>query len=221
LTCNSIQPTPDYDSINSTTHPPLFTHIPTDELLNYGIPSEWLEAVQQATEDTLFDLIDHLPQEAAEALLELAIGNQPPIHQSQTTSSDPFNHPDAQRRFRVMNNLEELQRALDYPWEKWTVFLHPAQRHLVERDYNGPARISGSAGTGKTIVALHRAVFLARRHPNATILLTTFSAALAHTLQLKLDRLVGNESAIHERIVVRSLPTLAHELYTDTFGPPS
>ena len=57
-----------------------------------------------------------------------------------------------------MSNVEELERALDYPWEKWTVFLHPAQRQLVERDYNGPARVSGSAGTGKTIVALHRGV---------------------------------------------------------------
>jgi len=44
--------------------------------------------------------------------------------------NDPFSHPDAQRRFRVMSNLEELQRALEFPWEKWTVFLHPAQRSL-------------------------------------------------------------------------------------------
>ena len=78
------------------------------------------------------------------------------------TDRDPFAHPDAQRRFGVMSNQEELRRALDYPWEKWTVFLHPAQRQVVERSYRGPARVSGSAGTGKTIVALHRAVHLAR-----------------------------------------------------------
>ena len=53
--------------------------------------------------------------------------------------------PDAQRRFRVMADVEALERALDYPWEKWTVFLHPAQRQLVEREYSGPARVSGSA----------------------------------------------------------------------------
>jgi hypothetical protein len=58
--------------------------------------------------------------------------------------------PDVQRRFRLMRNVEELERALDYAWDKWSVFLHPAQRQLVERDYNGPARVSGSAGTGKT-----------------------------------------------------------------------
>ena len=74
-------------------------------------------------------------------------------------AGSPFEHPDAQRRFRVMTNVEELQRALDFPWEKWTVFLHPEQRDWVERDYTGPARVSGSAGTGKTIVALHRAAW--------------------------------------------------------------
>ena len=67
--------------------------------------------------------------------------------------SNPFEHPDAQRRFRIMTNVEELQRALDFPWEKWTVFLHPEQQQWVERDYTGPARISGSAGTGKTLLA--------------------------------------------------------------------
>src|SRR5436189_4216484 len=98
----------------------------------------------------------------------------------------PFDHPDAQRRFRVITNVEELQRALDAPWEKWTVFLHPEQRQWVERDYNGPARVSGSAGTGKTVVALHRAAHLSRTNPGARVLLATFSDPLAHALQSKL-----------------------------------
>ena len=94
-----------------------------------------------------------------------------------------------------MTNVEELQRALDFPWEKWTVFLHPEQRQWVERDYTGPARVSGSAGTGKTIVALHRAVHLARTHPDARVLLTTFSDTLANALQTKLKRLVEQRAA--------------------------
>ena len=53
----------------------------------------------------------------------------------------------------MMGDLAELERALESPWDKWTVFLHPAQRQWVERDFAGPARVSGSAGTGKTIVA--------------------------------------------------------------------
>ena len=87
-----------------------------------------------------------------------------------TVSPQRREQPDAQRRFRVVTNVVELQRALDYPWEKWTIFLHPAQRDLVEHAYNGPARVSGSAGTGKTVVALHRAVFLARKHEDARLL---------------------------------------------------
>jgi hypothetical protein len=76
--------------------------------------------------------------------------------------ANPFTHPDAQRRFRVVENLEELKTALDQPFEKWAVFLHPAQRDLVEREWSGAVRISGSAGTGKTIVALHRGAHLAK-----------------------------------------------------------
>ena len=148
---------------------------------------------RSATEDTLLALTDHLPAEAAEALLELATGGKPRVPQPAVVTANPFEHPDAQRRFRVMANVEELERALDFPWEKWTVFLHPEQRQWVERDYAGPARVSGSAGTGKTIVALHRAAHLARTHPDARVLLTTFSDTLANALQTKLKRLLGNE----------------------------
>jgi superfamily I DNA/RNA helicase len=112
-----------------------------------------------------------------------------------------------------------LQRALDYPWEKWTVFLHPDQREWIERDYAGPARVSGSAGTGKTIVALHRAAYLARTHPNARVLLTTFSDALAHALQIKLRRLLGNEPRLAERIDVHSLDAIGARLYKTHVGP--
>ena len=143
----------------------IFAGMSDDELLGYGVPAEWLNDVKKATEDTLLALTDHLPAEAAEALLELATGGKPRVPQPAVATANPFDHPDAQRRFRVMANVEELQRALDFPWEKWTVFLHPEQRQLVERDYTGPARVSGSAGTGKTIVALHRAAHLARTQP--------------------------------------------------------
>src|SRR5690606_27164484 len=137
----------------------------------YGVPADWLADVKGATDDTLLTLADHLPAEAAEALLELATGGKPRVSQPLFAGASPFEHPDAQRRFRIMTNVEELERALAFPWEKWTIFLHPEQRQWVERDYSGPARVSGSAGTGKTIVALHRAAYLARQHPDARILL--------------------------------------------------
>ncbi|CBE69095.1 MAG: AAA family ATPase [Candidatus Methylomirabilis oxygeniifera] len=198
--------------------PRLFAEVSDDCLLNYGVPLGWLNDVRQATEDTLLALADHLPSEAAEALLELATGGKPDVAKPVPTGTDPFAHPDAQRRFRVMNNIEELQRALDYPWDKWTVFLHPAQRQWVERDYNGPARVSGSAGTGKTIVALHRAVFLTRANPDARVLLTTFSDILANALRIQLRRLVSNEPRLAERLEVHSIDAIGHRLFKPHLG---
>lgn len=185
------------------------------------MPAEWLNDVKAATETTLLALTDHLPAEASEALLELATGGKPRIAQPAITAASPFDHPDAQRRFRVLTNVEELQRALDFPWEKWTVFLHPEQRQWVERDYAGPARVSGSAGTGKTIVALHRAAYLARKNPNARVLLTTFSDTLASALQTKLRRLLGSEPRLAERIDVHSLNAIGLRLYKTHIGPAS
>jgi mRNA-degrading endonuclease RelE of RelBE toxin-antitoxin system len=200
--------------------PLLFAALSDDQLLNYGVPPEWLNDVRHATEDTLLTLADHLPSEAAEALLELATGGKPEVAKPLAAGADPFAHPDAQRRFRVMNNVEELERALDYPWEKWTVFLHPAQRQWIERDYTGSARVSGSAGTGKTIVALHRAVFLARAHLDARVLLTTFSDILANALRTQLKRLISNEPRLAERLEVHSIDAIGHRLFKSHFGQP-
>jgi len=197
----------------------LFANRQDDELLGYGVPVEWLADVKAATENSLLALADHLPAEAAEALLELATGGKPRVPAPAVATANPFDHPDAQRRFRVMTNVAELQTALDYPWEKWTVFLHPEQRQWVERDYSGPARVSGSAGTGKTIVALHRAVYLARSHPDARVLLTTFSDTLARALHTKLKRLVGSEPRLAERIDVVSLNAIGQRLYKAQHGP--
>jgi hypothetical protein len=199
----------------------LFAGMTDDALLDYGVPAEWLDDVKSATEDTLLILTDHLPAEASEALLELATGGKPRIPPTAVVAASPFDHPDAQRRFRVMTNVEELQRALDFPWEKWTVFLHPEQREWVERDYASPARVSGSAGTGKTIVALHRAAYLARAHPSARVLLTTFSDTLANALRTKLKRLLGNEPRLAERIDVHSLNAIGLRLYKAHVGPAS
>ena len=198
--------------------PALFRRVAEVDLLRYGVPVEWLPEVQAATEDNLLELADHLPKEAAEALLELATGATPKAAQPAGAGADPFDHPDARRRFRVVSDSEELARALDYPWEKWTVFLHPAQRESVERDYNGPARIAGSAGTGKTIVALHRAVFLARTHPDARVLLTTFSDTLANALKTKLRHLISNEPRLAERVEVYALNAVARRLYERNIG---
>jgi hypothetical protein len=200
----------------------LFSDLSDDKLLGYGVPPEWLDEVRRVhDEDRLLDIADHLPQEAAEALLNLATGTTPELPARSPVEADAFAHPDAQRRFRVMTNIEALQLALDYPWEKWAIFLHPAQRRLVDREYNGAARISGSAGTGKTIVALHRAVVVAQRNPQAQVLLTTFSKALANALRMRLRTLIGTEAAVAERIAVQPMTAVAYDLYTAAFGQPN
>ena len=245
----------------------LFADKSNAELLSYGVPDDWLDDVRQATEDGLLVLAERLPAEAAEALLELATGGTPRVVKPLTAVADPFDHPDAQRRFRVMTeclwsgfagdesraslaleishclsetsgpssrglpilstpvgsgkrqraggatNVEELERAFEFPWDKWTIFLHPEQRQWVAKEFNGPARVSGSAGTGKTIVALHRAVHLARENPDARVLLATFSTTLANALRTKLRRLVSGEPRLGERIDVDSLNAIGLRLY--------
>ncbi len=193
-----------------------YISISDEELLSYGVPPEWLNDVREADEDSILNLSEHLPAEAAEALLEIAIGNKPKPRAK--PSAEPFEHPDAQRRFRVISNVDELSRALEYPWDKWTIFLHPAQQELIEKDYAGPARVAGSAGTGKTIVALHRAAHLARANPEARVLLATFSEPLANALRTKLRRLIISEPKLGERIDVHSIDAIGTRLYQSRFG---
>jgi superfamily I DNA/RNA helicase len=212
--------------------PRLFAHQPDDVLLSYGVPEDWLDAVRAVDEDGLFKLAEHLPQEAAEALLDLAVGVTPKVAAvapdrvlfdlvaapeetavARVPSGDPFEHPDAQRRFRLMANAEELRQALEYPWERWTIFLHPAQRELVERRFGGPARVAGSAGTGKTVVALHRAAYLARRDPGARVLVTTFSKRLALALEIKLKRLLDQDPAALARVTVAHGDGIGYRLH--------
>lgn len=199
----------------------LLEGITEEELLQYGIPEEWLEDVKKVTDANVLDIAELLPSEAAEALLNLATGVKPEITKPAETEDSPFEHPDAKRRFRIMANIEELEQALEYPWEKWTIFLHPSQRETVEYDFNGPARVSGSAGTGKTVVALHRAVFLAKQHPDARVLVTTFSDILANSLRIKLRRLISSKPRLGDQIEVQSINGYGKRLYEYQFGKPN
>lgn len=200
-----------------------FAHLSDDQLLDVGVPRDWLGVVRAAEMASVDGLFASLPEEAAEALYDVATGGSIETHiaAQATPGADPIAHPDAQRRFRVVDNLEELRAALDQPFERWTVFLHPVQRALAVRDWKGPARVSGSAGTGKTIVALHRAAHLAGQHAEARVLLTTFSKPLATALARKRDILTEADPTIRERITVRALDQAAIELHAAVFGQPN
>jgi len=192
--------------------PALFARMTTDDLLSVGVPEDWTADVLAATEEDFYALAGHLPGEAAEALLEYAttgILTAP----TPVAAEAAFEAPDALRRFRVVEDVEALQQALDAPWDRWSVFLHPSQQAIVDHAYSGPARVAGSAGTGKTVVALHRAARLASEGPAARVLLTTFSDPLARALEQKLAILVGPRAGVVPKITVAPWRGAAEELY--------
>jgi hypothetical protein len=209
-----IAPPPQLDLIlpaSSTPVPALFAALDDDALLSVGVPADWLADVRAADEDGFFALAEHLPAEASEALLEYAATGR--LTAPAPIAVDPFAHPDALRRIRPIADQDELEQALAYPWEKWGVFLHPSQRDLVARRFSGPARVAGSAGTGKTIVAIHRAVRLAREEPQARILLASFSQPLADAMAKKLLVLAPETGGIVPRITVTSFRGIAEQMY--------
>jgi hypothetical protein len=197
---------------------PLFLGLSEDDLLGVGVPQDWVADIRESTEDGFFEITDHIPAEAAEALLDYVATGTLSTPNLAATSVDPFDHPDAQRRFRVLDDVKELTLALEYPWDQWTIFLHPSQRRVVEEEFSGPARVSGSAGTGKTVVALHRAAAILKKDCQAKILLTTFSSPLANALEHKLRMLTGINSSSASHITVLSFEDIAHDLFTLAFG---
>lgn len=191
----------------------LFSSLDDNALLSIGVPIDWLADVRAANEDGFFGLTAHLPAEASEALLEYAATGRLVAPEPAPAIADPFAHPDALRRIRLIADQDELEQALAFPWEKWGVFLHPSQRTLVERSFSGPARVAGSAGTGKTIVAIHRAVRLARDNPNDRILLASFSQPLADAMAKKLLVLAPETGGVVPRISTASFRGIAEQMH--------
>ena len=100
----------------------------------------------------------------------------------------------ARSTFTWLESDEDLRRAIEgLSFAEWQLFLHPQQRALVERRANGPMRVSGGAGTGKTVIAVHRAVELAKRDKTdgqePRILLTTYTRNLADDLRRQIAQL--------------------------------
>lgn len=126
-------------------------------------------------------------------------------------------HPASRMQFTYAANSDELRRIVeDGDFGAWRVFLHPEQREYVDRDYSGTFRLSGGAGTGKTVVLLHRARRLALANPNARVVLTTFTRALAENLRRDLERLDPNvpiaEKLGGAGVLVRGIDQLAAEV---------
>ena len=212
-TLDFVFPAPTASKGAADTSTALFASLNAETLLSIGVPVDWMADVRAATEDGFFTLAGHLPAEAAEALLEYAATGRIPVLAPALGVADPFAHPDALRRIRLIADHEELEQALAFPWEKWGVFLHPSQRALVERTFAGPARVAGSAGTGKTIVAIHRAVRLARENPDARVLLASFSGPLATALSKKVLVLAPETGGVVPRITTASFHGIAEQMF--------
>ncbi|TVP82294.1 MAG: DNA helicase, partial [Puniceicoccaceae bacterium] len=184
------------------------------ELLRLGVPEERLEMVRAVrTEDQLEELEERLPRDAFEALYMLAAGTDlEEVMRDYALPAGPVDTTDfaaalerdtSKRRFMVVDDDVELQKILEAPLEKWRVFLHPSQRRLVEWECNGPIRVLGGAGTGKTVVAMHRARWLVRKvfqRADERVLLTTFTANLATDIRENLKKICEPEEL--ERIEV-------------------
>lgn len=200
------------------------------------------DSVRQATEDTVFELglRDTVLQElmdrlspaapatagygAAEAKIEpimVADSVAEPVLEAPSKSVAVPIGSDSQQvappvvfgSILRVNSQEQLEAVLSGHWEKWQVFLHPAQQELVDAHYNGPVRISGSAGTGKTIVALHRVNHLLRVADDTRVLLATISPALAGFLHARLRKLLADKPRLGERVEVCSVDDYAQRLY--------
>lgn len=113
-----------------------------------------------------------------------------PSADDDTKLLEALRHPAAQMQFTFIDDSDELRRVIEGgDFGAWRVFLHPEQRDHAERARSGSFRLTGGAGTGKTVVLLHRARHLARQNPNARVVLTTFTRALAENLRRDLERL--------------------------------
>jgi hypothetical protein len=209
--------------------PALFDEIRDRHLQRLGVPESLLPAVRRiASDEDLEALAPSLPEEAAEALFMVAAGYrleevldeqeksaalpayaiEPGARDVDAKFDQALTSPDSRRRFWVVDDDGTLEAMLEAPLEKWRVFLHPSQRRLVERHSNGPVRVLGGAGTGKTVVAMHRAKWLAEHLADSAeeapgrVLFVTFTRNLAADIEANLRRLCPLETMSRLRVAI-------------------
>lgn len=208
----------------------LFDTLKDREIRRLGVPDEHLAAVRAVTSEEELDALEAtLPDEAFEALYLFAAGEpfdkivneqSAPASVDQSDFGAALERDSSRRHFVVLTDDSDLEALLAAPLERWRVFLHPSQRKLVERDWNGPVKVTGGAGTGKTVVAMHRAARLARQYaqmPGRPVLFTTFTKTLAEDIRQHLELLCSPQEL--EKIQVVNLDQWASGLLR-RFGYP-
>lgn len=201
---------------------PFFVHVTDDDLISVGIPANYLKLVKNIRTDAEFNSIAaQIPEDAAQSLYAIRSGEsiasilKTTYDDSNTVASDDFSkaldNPITKTQFVTIEDEEALKAILEYPAEQWRIFLHPSQRRLVERHYAGPARIIGGAGTGKTVVIVHRAKFLAQDcSDNEKVLVTSFNKTLVADIQERLKTICSSSEL--DRITVATVDKLAYDI---------
>lgn len=185
----------------------LFKEIEDEVLLKIGVPHDVIDIVRNIYSiEELNERRSLFPEEAYEALYFLAEGSsvEEIIDTYENKDKSTINTNDfagsldnliTKKKFFIVDDEDEdneLKKILDAPLEQWRVFLHPSQRKIVEKNANGPIRVLGGAGTGKTVVAMHRAKWLAENiymEKEEKILFTTFTRNLAEDIKSNLRKI--------------------------------
>ena len=205
-----------------TSLPAIYADLTDQELLSIGTPQELLAQVRSIRSDAELDALQtYLPIEAYEGLFLIAAGDSVSevLVSRETRVDQPVNTedfataietPESQSRFVVVADEETMAAVLNSPLAQWRVFLHPTQRKLAQGDRSGPMRVLGGAGTGKTVLAMHRAKWLAehRATPEKKILFTTFTRNLAADIEENLKTLCS--PAVMQKIEVKNLDAWVH-----------
>ena len=204
-------------------------HYPLDELndeelFSAGVPEALIPAVRAVRTDSAFDqLAEYLPQEASQVLYGIVMGLsldqslEEMLGQADATAVKPagpgdFSHlaEAANQDLVLVQGEEHLREILSEDIEQWRIFLHPYQRKLVQWNVNGPMKINGAAGTGKTVALMHRAVWLAKQlSDKERILVTTYTTNLSVTIKDLLEKM---SPQVHEKIEVTNLHQLARTI---------
>lgn len=185
-----------YEAPVTTSAPGLFDRLKDREIRRFGVPDDMVAAVRAVTTETELEALERqLPDDAFEGLYLFAAGESvdkilaaqdAPGTVDTADFSAALERDSTRRHFVVLTDDSDLEALLAAPLERWRVFLHPSQRKLVEREWNGPVKVTGGAGTGKTVVAMHRAARLARQYatmPGRPVVFTTFTKTLAEDIR--------------------------------------
>jgi superfamily I DNA/RNA helicase len=197
---------------------PLFSDFSDTQIEECGITGLELKLVREITsEKDLFLFEESISSLAHDNLVALYLGDELP---NKLVAGDLIPDPDGVG-FVEYDGSEEIKAALTKPWASWLVFLSASQKQIVNANFKGSSKVFGGAGTGKTVVALHRAKRLAETTNTSTSLgigLLTFSKVLANDLQDKADLLMGEKTETRRKVFVSHLDYLAHKAISRNAG---